>query len=204
LVHKLAFHGWRRSVRTGMLMFIVATGYVGCMGSRKVITDPGLDRFEPAHHILPETYFMHALGSAYALSRRSAALLSAIPAPFWRAFAGEDVSMAARMLALDVSYLHDTRMCSDSCVDGAALCDDVGEPRPEDALAHLHHLHKLCQVGEEHVNEAQVVDLALDASEGGVGGRRGAGGNWGGEAAQGTQVRSAADGAGDGNSKAQY
>lgn len=134
------------------------------MGSRRVITDPGLTRFEPAHHILPDSYFLHAGGSAYALSRRSAALVTAIPPPFWRSFAREDVSMAARMLALDVTYLHDMRLCSDSCVDGAALWDAV-QPRPEDAVANLHHLHKLCQVGEEHVSEAQVVDLALEDGE---------------------------------------
>jgi hypothetical protein len=120
--------------------------------------------FEPAFPLLPERYFKHASGHAYALSSKAVALLVSIPSRCWRQFSRDDVSVGAWMLALAVRHMDDKRMCSESCTRGIVLKDRV-LAQPFDSLLHLQHLQTLCEEGEDRINEAQIIDLVLQKEE---------------------------------------
>ena len=126
----------------------------------EVVRDPRSADFEPAYQLLSNVYFKHASGSAYALSQASLALLTSLPAARWRSFAHEDVSVGAWALALDIEHRDDRRLCSDSCTQGIVLWDGV-PTHPSDAAAHMRRRAELCQFDEQHVNEAQLVEAAL-------------------------------------------
>lgn len=130
------------------------------MKRTEVVRDTRSVDFEPEYQLLSKVYHKHASGSAYALSQESLSLLASVPAPYWRSFAHEDVSVGAWMLALAVTHQDDRRLCSDSCTQGIVLWDGV-PTRPSDAAAHMQRRERLCQGDEQHVNEAQLVEAAL-------------------------------------------
>ena len=70
--------------------FAVAAGYVGCMKTGQIFTDPNLRWYEPQHVLLgSRSYFAHAWGTAYVLSGRTAAFLATLPVDALRFFMNE-------------------------------------------------------------------------------------------------------------------
>jgi hypothetical protein len=106
--------------------------YIGCMKSHAIQRNASLKWAEPrAMHLGDENYFVHAWGSAYALSRRALTLIAALPPGALRQFANEDVSVGAWALALSVRLLDERRLCAATCDEGA----DAAQGRPGAALA---------------------------------------------------------------------
>ena len=67
-----------------------AAGYVGCMKTGQIFTDPRLRWYEPQHVLLgSKSYFAHAWGTAYVLSGRTAAFLATLPPDALRFFMNE-------------------------------------------------------------------------------------------------------------------
>ena len=68
-------------------------GYVGCMKTGQIFTNPELRWYEPQHVLLgSKSYFAHAWGTAYVLSGRMAAFLATLPPDALRFFMNEGAS----------------------------------------------------------------------------------------------------------------
>ena len=79
-------------MRTDMCALVLA-GYVGCMKTGQIFTDPNLRWYEPQHVLLgSKSYFAHAWGTAYVLSGRTAAFLATLPPDALRFFMNEGTS----------------------------------------------------------------------------------------------------------------
>ena len=66
------------------------SGYIGCMKTGEIFTNPGLRWYEPQHVILgSRSYFAHAWGTAYVLSGRTATFLAQLPPGSLRFFMNE-------------------------------------------------------------------------------------------------------------------
>ena len=72
-----------------------------------VFTKPNLKWHEPQHRLLGSEYFLHAWGPAYVLSGPIARTIAAVPAELLRAFANEDVSVGAWLLAFNARHFDD-------------------------------------------------------------------------------------------------
>ncbi|PNH08278.1 putative beta-1,3-galactosyltransferase 14, partial [Tetrabaena socialis] len=93
----------------------MGAGYVGCMKRGKVWTEAGARWYEPQHLLLGPTYFMHAYGSAYALSAPVVRRVIQRNYHHLRLLANEDTSVGAWMLAHQVAHFEDMRLCSPTC-----------------------------------------------------------------------------------------
>ncbi|KAK3276131.1 hypothetical protein CYMTET_15776 [Cymbomonas tetramitiformis] len=91
--------------------------YMGCMKSGQVINDRRYKWFEPEWWRLGDSgnkYFRHATGQIYVLSHSLASYIS-MHADILHKFANEDTSVGAWMLALDVDFIDERRMCCQEC-----------------------------------------------------------------------------------------
>lgn len=91
--------------------------YMGCMKSGQVINDRRYKWFEPEWWRLGDSgnkYFRHATGQIYVLSHSLATYIS-MHADILHKFANEDTSVGAWMLALDVDFIDERRMCCQEC-----------------------------------------------------------------------------------------
>ena len=81
--------------------------YISCMKHGTVFTKPNQKWHEPQSGLLGKEYFLHAWGPAYVLSGSIARTIAAVPAELLRAFANEDVSVGAWMLAFNAKHFDD-------------------------------------------------------------------------------------------------
>jgi len=103
------------------------SGYVGCMKNGQIFKTPNLRWFEPQHRLMGnmDSYFTHAWGPAYVVSRRAAADIANMREGSLRFFNNEDVTVGAWMLALNVVHDDDRRLCDKSCKDTTIAMYDM-------------------------------------------------------------------------------
>ncbi|KDD74030.1 galactosyltransferase, partial [Helicosporidium sp. ATCC 50920] len=124
-----AFVGWLETRRSEQDL------YVGCMKSGAVIGDPRSKWYEPEEWRFGDpspgsqqaAYPRHASGQLYGLSRGVARYLGHA-APLLKKYANEDTSVGAWLLGLNVTLVHEPRLCCSgqkACAgqrDEASLC----------------------------------------------------------------------------------
>mmetsp|Transcript_32938 Transcript_32938/g.85415 ORF Transcript_32938/g.85415 Transcript_32938/m.85415 type:complete len:404 (-) Transcript_32938:97-1308(-) len=115
--------------------------YVGCF-----LRDNGITRntnnkwFEPNAELLGRTYFTYPAGPTYGVSQRAAALVSSLPDGALRFYGcGDDCSVASWMLALNVTWHDDRRLCTRVCQDNSlTVRQGPGLKNPFEQLPVLH------------------------------------------------------------------
>jgi hypothetical protein len=92
--------------------------YVGCFRRNGAIHTSirNFKHFEPTAPMLGKAYFSYTAGPTYGVSQHAAALVSSIPDGQLRYFGcGEDCTLGAWMLALNVTWYQENRLCSGRC-----------------------------------------------------------------------------------------
>ncbi|KAG6404191.1 hypothetical protein SASPL_136431 [Salvia splendens] len=87
--------------------------YIGCMKSGPVLHQKNLKYHEPEHWKFGDqgnTYFRHATGQIYAISRDLAKYVS-VNQQILHKYANEDVSLGAWFIGLEVEHVDDRSMC---------------------------------------------------------------------------------------------
>ncbi|CAM6102280.1 unnamed protein product [Calypogeia fissa] len=100
--------------------------YVGCMKSGEVISAEDQRWYEPEFWKFGDekSYFRHATGQIYGISRAVAQYIS-INSPILHEYRNEDVTVGSWMIGLDVEYVDEKRMCCALSIDGA-ICATRG------------------------------------------------------------------------------
>ncbi|GLC41799.1 hypothetical protein PLESTM_001240900 [Pleodorina starrii] len=125
----------------------IGAGYIGCMKHGKVYSEEGTRWYEPLHLLLGPTYYLHAYGSAYVLSAEAARRVIVRNYHNLRLLRNEDTAVGAWMLAHDVVYFEDMRLCSPECHKAAmvvARTECAGLCAPLEDLYALHR-NESCQ-----------------------------------------------------------
>ncbi|BBN04054.1 hydroxyproline O-galactosyltransferase HPGT [Marchantia polymorpha subsp. ruderalis] len=96
--------------------------YVGCMKSGEVFSEPNQRWYEPEWWKFGDekSYFRHAAGQIYGLSRALAQYI-AINSAILHEYSNEDVTVGSWMIGLEVDHVDERRLCCASSVDG--LCE---------------------------------------------------------------------------------
>ncbi|KAI9160937.1 hypothetical protein LWI28_012912 [Acer negundo] len=99
--------------------------YIGCMKSGEVFSEPGHRWYEPDWWKFGDkkTYFRHASGEMYAISRALAKFIS-INRLILRSYAHDDISAGSWFIGLDVQHLDESKFCCSSWSSGA-ICAGV-------------------------------------------------------------------------------
>ncbi|OWM73967.1 probable beta-1,3-galactosyltransferase 8 [Punica granatum] len=87
--------------------------YIGCMKSGPVLSQKGMKYHEPEYWKFGEegnSYFRHASGQLYAISKDLVAYISN-NSPILHRYANEDVSLGAWFIGLEVEHIDDPSMC---------------------------------------------------------------------------------------------
>lgn len=89
--------------------------YVGCMKSGDVVTEEGKQWYEPQWWKFGDgkTYFRHASGSLFILSKNLARYVN-INSASLQTYAHDDISVGSWMMGLDTSHVDDDRLCCGS------------------------------------------------------------------------------------------
>jgi len=128
--------------------------YIGCMKRGQVFTQPGQRWREPQHPLLGDGYYTHVWGCAYSVSGRAASFISAIPIGSLRFLNNEDTTIGAWMLAFNVTYFDDRRLCSTSCTPYSLAVYDIptcaGLCEPQTKMKELFR-QKECQLTSDEV-----------------------------------------------------
>ncbi|KAE8706343.1 putative beta-1,3-galactosyltransferase 11 [Hibiscus syriacus] len=99
--------------------------YMGCMKSGEVFSEPNHKWYEPDWWKFGDakSYFRHASGEIYAISRALAQFIS-INKPILRVYAHDDVSAGSWFIGLDVTHLNEGKFCCNSWSTGS-VCASV-------------------------------------------------------------------------------
>lgn len=99
--------------------------YVGCMKSGKVFSEPSHKWYEPEWWKFGDgkSYFRHASGEIYAISRALAQFVS-ISRSILRTYAHDDVSTGSWFIGLDVQLVDEDKFCCSSWSSGG-MCAAV-------------------------------------------------------------------------------
>ncbi|EFJ46484.1 hypothetical protein VOLCADRAFT_46325, partial [Volvox carteri f. nagariensis] len=119
----------------------IGAGYIGCMKNGWVFRDPKHRWYEPQYLLLGSDYFLHAYGSAYVLSAEAVRQVIIHNYQHLRLLANEDTSVGAWMLAQDVVFFEDMRLCSRVCHKSALAVwqtECAGLCAPVEDLVKLH------------------------------------------------------------------
>ncbi|KAM6588726.1 hypothetical protein CsatA_011331 [Cannabis sativa] len=94
--------------------------YIGCMKSGHVLTEPANKWYEPDWWKFGDanSYFRHASGEIYAISRHLAQYVS-INRSILRTYACDAVSVGSWFLGLDIDHIDEQKMCCSSQSEGA-------------------------------------------------------------------------------------
>ncbi|CAA3028702.1 hydroxyproline O-galactosyltransferase HPGT3-like [Olea europaea var. sylvestris] len=86
--------------------------YIGCMKSGEVVAEEGKLWYEPEWWKFGDqkTYFRHAAGSIFILSKNLAQYID-INSVSLKAYAHEDTSVGSWMMGLQATYIDDSRLC---------------------------------------------------------------------------------------------
>ncbi|CAH1451887.1 unnamed protein product [Lactuca virosa] len=86
--------------------------YIGCMKSGEVVSEEGKQWYEPDWWKFGDakSYFRHAGGSLYILSRNFAQYIN-INSASLKTYAHEDTSVGSWMMGIQATYIDDTRVC---------------------------------------------------------------------------------------------
>ncbi|CAI9759679.1 unnamed protein product [Fraxinus pennsylvanica] len=86
--------------------------YIGCMKSGEVVSEEGKLWYEPEWWKFGDqkTYFRHAAGSIFILSKNLAQYID-INSLSLKAYAHEDTSVGSWMMGLQATYIDDSRLC---------------------------------------------------------------------------------------------
>ncbi|PON82494.1 Glycosyl transferase [Trema orientale] len=89
--------------------------YIGCMKSGQVVSEPNNKWYEPDWWKFGDakSYFRHASGDIYAISRSLAQYVS-INRPILRTYAHDDVSAGSWFIGLDVEHIDEQKLCCSS------------------------------------------------------------------------------------------
>eukprot|EP00892_Ulva_mutabilis_P001051 jgi/Ulvmu1/10947/UM007_0126.1 len=115
--------------------------YVGCMKQGVVLAQPDHRWFEPAAQLLGPKYCMHALGAVYVVAGHVVSDALATNSHVLRRLSFEDTSMGLWMLAFNVTYFEDKRICQAKCHSHAIGFIDPACQGGCDASASLHAFH---------------------------------------------------------------
>ncbi|GLC41801.1 hypothetical protein PLESTB_001700800 [Pleodorina starrii] len=99
----------------------IGAGYIGCMKHGRVIREESDRWYEPHHLLLGPSYTMYAYGSAYVLSAEAVRNVILKNYHHLRMLRNEDTAVGAWMLAHDVVFFEDTRLCSRECHPSALV-----------------------------------------------------------------------------------
>ncbi|KAK0588251.1 hypothetical protein LWI29_036696 [Acer saccharum] len=99
--------------------------YIGCMKSGEVISEPNLKWYEPDWWKFGDgkSYFRHASGNMYAISRALAQFIS-INRSILRTFVHDDVSAGSWFIGLDVKHVNEVKFCCSS--SSGSICAAAG------------------------------------------------------------------------------
>ncbi|KAJ6326663.1 hypothetical protein OIU78_013701 [Salix suchowensis] len=99
--------------------------YIGCMKSGEVFSEPTHKWYEPDWWKFGDakSYFRHASGEIYAISRALAQFIS-INRSLLRTYAHDDVSTGSWFIGLDVKHIDESKFCCSSWSTGS-LCAAV-------------------------------------------------------------------------------
>ncbi|XP_011086890.1 hydroxyproline O-galactosyltransferase HPGT3 isoform X1 [Sesamum indicum] len=88
------------------------SAYIGCMKSGEVVTEEGRPWYEPEWWKFGDqkSYFRHAAGSIFVLSRNLARYIN-INSASLKAYAHDDTSVGSWMMGLQATYIDDSRLC---------------------------------------------------------------------------------------------
>ncbi|KAL4333390.1 hypothetical protein GQ457_07G008660 [Hibiscus cannabinus] len=94
--------------------------YMGCMKSGEVFSEPNQTWYEPDWWKFGDgkSYFRHASGEIYAISRALAQFIS-INKPILQVYAHDDVSAGSWFIGLDVTHLNEWKFCCNSWSTGS-------------------------------------------------------------------------------------
>ncbi|KAH8513311.1 hypothetical protein H0E87_006553 [Populus deltoides] len=99
--------------------------YIGCMKSGEVFSEPTHKWYEPDWWKFGDakSYFRHASGEIYAISRALAQFIS-INRSLLRTYAHDDVSTGSWFIGLDVQHIDESKFCCSSWATGS-ICAAV-------------------------------------------------------------------------------
>ncbi|KAK9828752.1 hypothetical protein WJX72_001925 [[Myrmecia] bisecta] len=117
--------------------------YVGCMKTGDIVTSPEWRWFEPQHQMLgSKSYFTHAWGSIYVVSGAVAEDLASRRPGSLRQFTNEDVTLGSWMLAMNITFRDERRLCENDCTATSIAVYDMpkcaGLCNPAEQLVRLH------------------------------------------------------------------
>ncbi|XP_042505929.1 hydroxyproline O-galactosyltransferase HPGT1-like [Macadamia integrifolia] len=100
--------------------------YIGCMKSGEVFSEPSNKWYEPDWWKFGDrkSYFCHASGEIYAISRALAQFIS-INRSILRTYAHDDVTVGSWLIGLDVKYMDEGKFCCSSSWSSGAICAAV-------------------------------------------------------------------------------
>jgi len=116
-------------------------GFIGCMLWQRAVFKPLTSKwFDPSAPLVGDHYFTYPAGPTYALSRNSVDRVNYMPDGWLRFLGcGDDCSVSSWMMALNVTYLDDSRLCSTKCSSSAiTVKDGPGLNRPLEQMPQLH------------------------------------------------------------------
>lgn len=114
--------------------------YAGCMvNPGPIFKEEGHVWYEPLHDLLASKLHMYACGAMYALSRSAMTHVFKEGAESHRVLANEDQAMGFWMLAHNVVYFDDQRLCASTCdsshafvgVNHGTYCNGLKDPSHE-------------------------------------------------------------------------
>ncbi len=138
--------------------------YTGCMKRGDVQKNQAYKWFEPQHQLLGGEYFSHAWGSLYVLSGRAADAMSSVSPSLLREFENEDVTIGLFMLATDMQYYDDRRLCKASCQGGGIGLYDMPWPGLKGVISRMKELRSspACQADRSFNVEVPMVPPLFD------------------------------------------
>ncbi|PPD79694.1 hypothetical protein GOBAR_DD23384 [Gossypium barbadense] len=120
-------------------------------------------RYEPLSYLLGLEYFLHAYGPLYALSADVVASLVALRNNSFRMFSNEDVTIGAWMLAMNVNFENNRRLCERKCTPTFIAVLDIpkcsGLCNPETRILELHR-QEMCSNGSTFPSDDKQLSLA--------------------------------------------
>ncbi|XP_076944991.1 hydroxyproline O-galactosyltransferase HPGT3-like [Bidens hawaiensis] len=89
--------------------------YIGCMKSGEVVSEVGKQWYEPEWWKFGDekSYFQHAMGSLFILTRNIALYIN-INSASLKTYAHEDTSVGSWMMGIQANYINDYRLCCTS------------------------------------------------------------------------------------------
>jgi len=136
--------------------------YVGCFLQNNGVTSNTNNKwFEPNAALIGKQFYTYPAGPTYGVSQEAARRVNSVPDGWLRFFGcGDDCSVASWMMALNVTYHDDRRLCAQEC-HGSAVTVRHG-PGLVNPIRELPELHSDPKCSGQNTSEVPANNTELD------------------------------------------